>query len=257
VRSALEAWKSGDAEKSLESLHPDVRLDVRFRPDGKVWHGREGWRRGMSEWVSTWSGWHFEIERYIDVGDDRVVVLFHESGRAKGSGLPMSESGVTVNTIRDGMIASSVLSLDRERVLEELGLSVTQENAHREQLARFYNAFNARDLPAVLAILHPEIEFESRFARAGGTTYSGHAGVSGWFSDLADAWEYIVVHLGPSREVAADRTIALITLRGKGRASGIELDEDAAHELSWRDGKLARLVYVDLATAREAVGVQE
>jgi SnoaL-like domain len=83
---------------------------------------------------------------------------------------------------------------------------VSQENAHREQLSRFYNAFNARDLPGVLATLHPEIVFESRFARAGGTTYSGHAGVRGWFSDLADAWEYIVVDLGASRDVATDRT---------------------------------------------------
>jgi len=134
---------------------------------------------------------------------------------------------------------------------------VSQENAHREQLARFYNAFNVRDLPAVLATLHPEIEFESRFASAGGTTYSGHAGVQGWFSDLADAWEYIVVDLGPSRDVATDRTVALITLRGKGRASGIELDEDAAHELSWREGKLARLAYVELEQARDALGLKE
>ena len=131
-----------------------------------------------------------------------------------------------------------------------------QTELHRKALARFYDAFNARDLAAVLATLHPEIEFESRFARAGGTTYSGHAGVSGWFSDLADAWEYIVVDLGPSRDVAADRTIALITLRGRGRASGIMLDEEAAHELLWREGKLARLAYIDVDAARDALGLE-
>ena len=56
--------------------------------------------------------------------------------------------------------------------------------------------------------------------------------------DLAEAWEHIVVELGESYEPDEDRTIALITLRGKGRVSGIELNERATHELRWREGKL-------------------
>jgi ketosteroid isomerase-like protein len=116
---------------------------------------------------------------------------------------------------------------------------------HREALERFYDAFNARDLPRILEEIHHEIEFESRFARAGGTTYSGHEGVRGWLDDLADAWEYIRVLVGDTHDPATDRTIALITLRGKGRTSGIELNERAAHEVTWRDGKLARLRYVE------------
>jgi ketosteroid isomerase-like protein len=115
----------------------------------------------------------------------------------------------------------------------------------RIMLERFYRTFNARDMPGILETLDPGFEFESRFARAGGTTYRGHDGVRGWFADLDDAWEYIDVELGETREVDNDRTIALITLRGRGRTSGIELNERAAHELSWRGGKLARLVYVE------------
>jgi ketosteroid isomerase-like protein len=123
---------------------------------------------------------------------------------------------------------------------------------HRATLERFYEAFNARDLPAMLAEMHPEIEFESRFARAGGTTYRGHEGVRGWIADLAEAWEHIVVELGKSYESGDDRTIALITLRGKGRVSGIELNERATHELRWREGKLVRLRYVE----REDAGLE-
>jgi len=44
---------------------------------------------------------------------------------------------------------------------------------------------------------------------------------------------------------ALERFYALITLHGKGRASGIELHERAAHELSWRDGKVASLRYTE------------
>jgi ketosteroid isomerase-like protein len=115
---------------------------------------------------------------------------------------------------------------------------------HRRALERFYDAFNAREEERILAEIHPEIEFESRFAQAGGTTYRGHAGVRGWLADLAHAWEYIDVELEDTFE-RDGCTIALITLHGKGRASGIELHERAAHELSWRDGKLARLNYTE------------
>lgn len=122
VRASVEAWKRGEAQMSLMYLHPEVSLDLRFRPDGKVWYGREGWRRGMAEWVHTWTNWKLEVERCIEAGDDRVVVLWREEGQAKASGVPMSEAGVTVTTLRDGLIISSVLSLDRERVLAELGV---------------------------------------------------------------------------------------------------------------------------------------
>jgi ketosteroid isomerase-like protein len=123
VRCSLEAWKSGAVEDALRYLHPEVTLDVTMRPDGKVWHGREGFRRAMVEWVGTWIGWEFEIERYIDVGDDRVVVLWRERGRAKSSGAPMSHQGVTVSTVRDGMIVSTVITVDRQGTLAALGLS--------------------------------------------------------------------------------------------------------------------------------------
>lgn len=124
-------------------------------------------------------------------------------------------------------------------------MSVENGEEHRRALERFYAAFNARDLPAILAELHPEIEFQSRFAQIGGAVYRGHDGVRGWLEDLAQAWEHIEVELGRTHESGTDSTIALITLHAKGRASGLELHEPAAHDLRWQDGKLARLAYTD------------
>lgn len=114
----------------------------------------------------------------------------------------------------------------------------------RAALERFYDAFNARDLQRLIGEMHPQVEFESRFARAGGTTYRGHDGIRGWLADLADAWEHIAVELERAFETD-DGTVALITLHGKGRASGIELHERAAHKLRWREGKLLSLTYVE------------
>jgi ketosteroid isomerase-like protein len=128
---------------------------------------------------------------------------------------------------------------------------------HRRTLERFYAAFNARDLPAILAEMHPEIEFQSRFAQAGGATYHGHDGVRGWLEDLDQAWERLEVELERVVESGADATIALVTLRGKGRVSGLEIHEPVAHDLRWRDGKVARLAYTDRRAAERLAGSSE
>jgi ketosteroid isomerase-like protein len=53
---------------------------------------------------------------------------------------------------------------------------------------RFIDAFNARNIEAIVACCAPDIELHSTFAAVGGATYSGHDGVRRWQEDLADAW---------------------------------------------------------------------
>ena len=119
---------------------------------------------------------------------------------------------------------------------------------HHETYRRFIEAFNQRDVEAILADMDPDIEFESRFAMAGGSRYHGHDGVRGWLADLDEAWEHIGVEIERVFE-DGEETIALITLDAKGRASGLDIREAAAHRLAWRDGKVSSLGYTDRAAA--------
>jgi ketosteroid isomerase-like protein len=123
VRQLHEAYLEGAADRALEFLHPDVRFDTTVRPDGKVWRGREAVRRALVEWIGAWEDYEMRVERYLEAPPDHVVVLWHERGRAKGSGVPQAESGVTVFTMRDGLIVEMVPRLDREATLEALGIS--------------------------------------------------------------------------------------------------------------------------------------
>jgi ketosteroid isomerase-like protein len=122
VRRMFAAYRSGSPEEALSLFHPDIEFDVRTRPDGKVWHGREGVRRAIEEWTGAWEGWDMEVERYIDAGGDRVAVLWNERGRAGRSGIALAEEGVSVFTLREGLIVAVRVSVDRESTLEELGL---------------------------------------------------------------------------------------------------------------------------------------
>jgi 2-haloalkanoic acid dehalogenase type II len=121
-------------------------------------------------------------------------------------------------------------------------------------LERFYEAYNARDIERILALMHPEIRFESRFAQMGGAVYHGHDGVRGWLDDLADAWDYLDVDLQEATETEPDHVVALIRLHGRGRASGLDIDEQLAHVLDFRGGLVARLAYTDRTQAERVVG---
>src|SRR3712207_2297737 len=94
---------------------------------------------------------------------------------------------------------------------------------------RFVAAFNAREIEQIISMMHPEIEFQSRFAQMGGAVYHGHEGVRGWLDDLADAWEYLDVDISEATEIEQDRAVSLIRLHGRGRASGLHIDEHLAH----------------------------
>ena len=122
VRRMMESWVGGAPETALRYMAADVEYDVTVRPDGKVWHGHEGVSRAVIEWVGAWSEWSFEVERYLDVDDDRVAFLWQERGTAKGSGVPMSLKGISVVTLRDGVVVSMVAHVDRDGVLADLGL---------------------------------------------------------------------------------------------------------------------------------------
>ncbi len=123
VRLHLDAWRSETPERALEYLREDVEFDARTRPGGKVWHGREGVSEAIAEWVEIWAEFRLELEELIDAGENRVVSLWHESGRARRSGALMSEAGATVFTLDGGLIAAVLVSVDREGVLASLGLA--------------------------------------------------------------------------------------------------------------------------------------
>jgi ketosteroid isomerase-like protein len=127
VRLHLEAWKSETPARALDYMSEDVEFDAGTRPDGKVWHGREGVREATGEWLEIWDDFRLEFEELIDAGESRVVSLWHESGRAKLSGALMSEAGATVFTLADGHIVAVLVSIDREGVLASLGLSTGRD----------------------------------------------------------------------------------------------------------------------------------
>ena len=114
------------------------------------------------------------------------------------------------------------------------------EDAYRSAIV----AFNTRDLDRWPGMMDRDVEIESRFSRMH-EQFRGQAEMKLWWDDLADAWEYLEVELEVVREVERGETLALVHLHGRGRGSGLEVREPAAHRVTWRDGLWRRLRYQD------------
>jgi ketosteroid isomerase-like protein len=110
-------------------------------------------------------------------------------------------------------------------------------------LRRFYSAFSARDLEALLATLDPEIEFEPAlgflYSRH---RYHGHAGMRDWFAEVMNDWEAFESYVETALE-DGDRVFALVRLvahRGE-----LELDAEIGVDCRLRKGKIVSVLGVD------------
>jgi ketosteroid isomerase-like protein len=90
---------------ALELFHPEVvvELDPDSAPEPGTYHGHEGVLENWRSWAKTWEDLVYQPERITEVGD-AVVVLIHQTGRAKLSGVPVESRVAVCFEFRDGLV---------------------------------------------------------------------------------------------------------------------------------------------------------
>jgi ketosteroid isomerase-like protein len=91
---------------------------------------------------------------------------------------------------------------------------------------------------------HPEIEFVAADGPAPGSS-RGLADMEAFWRDFLGAWEDYRVEPEDYRELDGDRVLVFIRIRGRGKASGLEVERmgaKGANLVHLRDGKVTRLV---------------
>jgi ketosteroid isomerase-like protein len=132
------------------------------------------------------------------------------------------------------------------------------DSANVELHQRWIEAFNARDVDAIVASCDPRIEFQSTFAAVGGGVYRGHDGVRAWHKDLEEAWgEEIRLDADVFFELE-ENTLVCFAFQARGKQSGAEVAMPAAAAARWRDGLCVYWkAYADAAEAFADLGVTE
>lgn len=108
------------------------------------------------------------------------------------------------------------------------------------------------DVEGLLALTHPECEMHPLRARVEGG-YRGHDGIRQFMADTGASFEIFDPSFPEVRALAADRVLAIGSLRIRGAGSGIETTVTSAGIASFRDGLMSGWVdFGDVAAARAA-----
>jgi ketosteroid isomerase-like protein len=100
---------------------------------------------------------------------------------------------------------------------------------------RMYEIFNRRDLDALLALMHDEVEIEPRLGALEGD-YRGHEGVQRWWSDLLDFLPDYTAEITEVQDFD-DMTLGQIRGRAHGAVSTAPVVETWWQSIRWRDGR--------------------
>jgi ketosteroid isomerase-like protein len=129
---------------------------------------------------------------------------------------------------------------------------MSQENV--ELASRAYDAFNRRDLDALLALVDPEVNFTTRFVERS-DPYHGHDGVRAWWDDLLRVFPDFTVEVVELRAVK-ELTVNAVRVRGHGLGSETPFEESVWQVGEWRAGKaISWHSYPSEAEALEAAGL--
>ena len=132
---------------------------------------------------------------------------------------------------------------------------MSQENV--EVVRRVYDAVARRDAASVLALYDPEVEVDgSRLPESGMTggphLLRGHEGLRKITREWNEAWEYAEDHCEELIDAGGEHVIAVVTRRGRGLASGIEVEARRGGVWTIRDRKVVRTVW--FPSVEEALG---
>jgi ketosteroid isomerase-like protein len=108
----------------IDAAHvaPDAEFDfTAVYPDQPVLRGIEAMRtfRDAGPWGRST---RFEPERYLEVDEERVLVLVRAIATGRGSGVPVETSIAQEFTIRDGLIVRVKVHRDQSEAVKAVGL---------------------------------------------------------------------------------------------------------------------------------------
>jgi ketosteroid isomerase-like protein len=121
-----DGWSRGNPAAAFDAglVAPEFEWLVPAETPGlrRSYRGREEW----AEFLETWTGdfeWALELERLIDAGDGRVVVLSLQRATGKASGVPVELRMGGIWTVKGGQVIRAENFLEPADALRAAGLS--------------------------------------------------------------------------------------------------------------------------------------
>jgi ketosteroid isomerase-like protein len=131
---------------------------------------------------------------------------------------------------------------------------MSQENV--EIVRRLIEAWNSNEQDEAIAIVDPGVVIDATRRRVNPKTYTGRQGMRRMLADTHEVWEEFRMEPDEVRD-AGDRVVAIGRWVGKGKDSGIEVQQPVADVFTLHDRRVIRLElgFTDRAEALEAAGL--
>lgn len=128
-----------------------------------------------------------------------------------------------------------------------------------EAARRAVDTYNRRDVDGFFAELGTtDFEWHPAIARAfDGGVYSGREGVERFTADTSENWDELQTTVAEFRDLG-DRVLVLGRLQGRGKGSGVPVDQPYVGIFDFRGERIWRYrVYLDHAEGLSAAGLSE
>ena len=117
-----EALLSALPELIAQTCDPEIEwYEDPQRADARVYRGHDGVRESFERWLDQWDEYGGEAERFVDCGDE-VLVVATEHGRGARSGATVSSRIFIVMTFREGKVLRYREFYDEAAAREAAGL---------------------------------------------------------------------------------------------------------------------------------------
>ena len=247
-----EAWNKREADVLAELLDPEMEWEPAFGDlNAGVHHGADGFRGFVDSWIESFEEFRITPETVVQAGDTAVIIA-HQEGRGRGSGVPLEARVVHVWRVQAGR----AVRWWGPRTLDD-GLSKLPDQRPAIAL-RGYEAFNQGDLDLAVSMFDQDVVWHTYLVPGpGGGTYHGHDGVRELWADARNVFGDF--RNEPERLIAAkgERVVAMVRVCGWGKESGAAVEAKIAHLLTFRGHGVVQVdSYEDRDEALREAGVQ-
>jgi ketosteroid isomerase-like protein len=132
---------------------------------------------------------------------------------------------------------------------------VADENV--DLIRKGLEAFARRDVSTWLECFDPEVEVREDPSIPDAGSYRGHDGLLRWLSVMERNWEGFQVR-GQRFLESGDEVLTLVSVHGRGKGSGIDVDGRFASVFEVNEGRVVRwTIYAGWGAALDAMGLHE
>ena len=114
------------------------------------------------------------------------------------------------------------------------------DSANAQAVRRAIDAYNAGDLDGLVAVGHPDMEWEVAPEHPAATTHRGIEAIVAYHQDWRSALDDLHLNIRSMAE-AGDSVVAVCRISGKGAESGADVEVEIAFLITFRTGKATRV----------------